>query len=127
MARDHYHQALNLYKGDFLENDLHEEWAMPKRRRLRNRWHLATHKLADLLAGNRQLEEALEIYEKLREADPLDETIYRSIMRINAQLARPQEIHRSYQRCERALLREIDCQPSAETTILYRNLLHMKN
>lgn len=127
-ARQLCKEAVDLYQGDFLANDIYETWIEPKRRRLRNRWYRAARRLSDLYAQSGNMEKALDVCERIIEADPADETAYRDIMRIYARQGLTQSVHRIYQQCKTALRDEIDIAPSPETTAIYKTLLNtMRN
>jgi DNA-binding SARP family transcriptional activator len=126
-ARNFYQDALDLYKGDLLANDLYEPWIEPKRRRLRNRWRQSALRLADIFARRHHLDKALKIYERIIEADPTDETAYRHMMRVYAEKGLSEAVRSTYQRCATALRTENDIEPGIETQAMYMTLLKMRN
>lgn len=126
-AQNFYRDALDLYKGDFLANDLYEPWIEPKRRRLRNRWRQSALRLADMLTRRHHLNQALKIYERIIAADPTDETVYRHMMRIYAEKGLSEAVRSTYQQCVTALRTENDIEPSIATQAIYMSLLKMRN
>lgn len=126
-AQNFYRDALDLYRGDFLANDLYEPWIEPKRRRLRNRWHQSALRLADMLARRYHLNQALKIYEQIIAADPTDESVYRHMMRIYAEKGLAEAVRSTYQQCVTALRTESDIEPSIATQAMYMSLLKMRN
>jgi DNA-binding SARP family transcriptional activator len=114
--------AEELYRGDFLEEDLYEDWCRGERERLKEE-HLRL--LCDtcsehLRRGN--TEEALIYSEKAIEIDPGREGLYRSRMEIYSKIGDRAGIERTYDKCCRYLEDNFDVSPSPETEELYHSL-----
>jgi DNA-binding SARP family transcriptional activator len=126
-ALNFYRGALELYKGEFLANDLYEPWIEPTRRRLRNRWRQSALRLADIFTRRRHLNKALKICERMIAADTTDETAYRHMMRIYAEKGLPEAVRSTYQLCVTALRTGSNIEPSTATQAMYMTLLKMRN
>ncbi len=114
-------KALALYQGAFLE-DLDEPWARSYRDTLQEKY------LKAALAQGRQLEDdsdlpsAIACYERGLAAVPLSEELYRRLMTVHGADGHPAEALRIYERCQTALRRGLDMEPSWDTEALVRML-----
>lgn len=112
-----------LYEGDFLAEDLYEEWPIARREQLRDAY-------LDLLDRlSRRFHDAGEdglcvVYcRKLLDIDACREDIHRRLMRVFGRRGERTLALRQYHRCVEALRSELDVEPLAETVILYEKIL----
>ena len=122
-ATAEYEKAIELYRGDYLVEDLYEDWTMVERERLANAyvdmlWRLAVHYME-----SGQLQEAIRACYRLLEKDRCHEDSYRVLMRCYVNLGLRDRALRHYRLCEEILLQEYGTAPSSETRALYRSLL----
>ncbi len=122
-AAAEYERAVELYRGDYLIEDLYEDWTMVERERLANAyvdmlWRLAAHYME---AGQPQ-ESILACY-RLLEKDRCHEDSYRLLMRCYASLGLRGRALRHYRLCKEVLEQECGMAPSSETRSLYSSLL----
>lgn len=118
-----YEQALALYTGDLLPEEIYEDWTEPQREELRTlRIQLLT-ELSRLYGARGQPELAAEGLRQLLQADPLHEEAHRSLMRLYAQAGNHDRALHQYQSCRDILQRELGVEPSAETEALHREIL----
>jgi len=115
-------EALNLYSGDYLLEELYSEWSAPRRESLRRSWMGLLLKLAELRAGRGALTGAIEPLDRLLSIDPTHETAVRRLMEILTQLDRRGEAFRVYQRLVETLHGEYESEPLPETMTLYQAL-----
>ncbi|GMU52420.1 MAG: hypothetical protein AMXMBFR33_15660 [Candidatus Xenobia bacterium] len=112
-------QALDLYRGDLLEN-LQEDWIRPYRRRLRE---LAVRALEGLLAEAAGKDDRLlSLAEQLLSVDRCHQGAYQELMRLWGRAGQPERVARLYWACQEALAEELQLAPSAETTRLFQEL-----
>ena len=122
-AAAEYERAVELYRGDYLVEDLYEDWTMVERERLSNAyvymlWRLAVHYME---AG--QPQESIRACYRLLEKDRCHEDSYRLLMRCYANLGLRGRALRHYRLCEEVLEQEYGTTPSSETRSLYSSLL----
>ena len=122
-AAAEYERAVELYRGDYLVEDLYEDWTMVERERLSNAyvdmlWRLAVHYME---AG--QPQESIRACYRLLEKDRCHEDSYRLLMRCYASLGLRGRALRHYRLCEEMLEQEYGTTPSSETRSLYSSLL----
>src|SRR5215210_1737879 len=79
-AAAEYEEAVALYRGDFLAEDLYEDWTMIERDRLTNAYVEALDKLADHHAQNGRLRDAIRMCHRILEKDPCHEHTHRRLM-----------------------------------------------
>jgi DNA-binding SARP family transcriptional activator len=115
-------EALLLYNGDYLLEELYSEWAAPRRESLRRSWMGLLLKLAEIRASRGALTGAIEPLERLLTSDATNETAVRRLMELLTQLDRRGEAFRVHQRLVETLRREYENEPLPETTALYRAL-----
>ena len=114
--------AANLYQGDFLEEDLYEEWTIPIRERLRLAYLDALYKLCQHYFQLEQFAACASLCQTILQWDSCREDVHCLLMRCyTAQNQLPLAL-RQYQLCMEALSEELGVQPSASTTSLYKQL-----
>lgn len=119
---DALREAVDLYTGDLLEG-LFDEWLLPERERLRNRYLDALAELAGLRADRGEMAEAIGLTERLLRADPLRETTYQRLMRLHDATGDRARALRAYHVCSSTLEHELGVEPGAETRAAYQALL----
>ncbi len=116
-------QALALYQGDLLPDDLYAEWTQTPRDALRRLYREASLALVTHHRAQRDYVHAIARLTRLVTHDPADETAHRELMRVYALAGRRHEALRQYQTCLDALARELDVPPEPETSALYSQIL----
>ena len=128
VADARWSDALDLYRGDFLDGFFlrnaaaFDHWALAERSRLRALATRAAAALSTELAEAGRLQHALAASERALEIAPHDEAIFRDVVRLLLaanNTARAEAVGRAF--VER-LARELDVSPSAETTRLLHSL-----
>lgn len=115
-------EALMLYGGDYLLEELYSEWAAPRRESLRRSWMGLLLKLAELRASRGAYIGAIEPLDRLLTSEPTHETAVRRLMELLTLLDRRGEAFHVYQRLVETLHREYESDPLPETTVLYHAL-----
>jgi DNA-binding SARP family transcriptional activator len=122
-AAAEYERAVELYRGDYLIEDLYEDWTMVERERLANAYVDILDRLAAHYMERGQLRESIRACYRVLEKDRCHEDSYRLLMRCYARLGMRGRALRQYRLCEKILGQEYGTAPSAETTALYESLL----
>ena len=89
-------RACHLYAGDFLEEDLYEEWAVEAREEARSRLLTVLRLLARLAADRGDDESAGQYLGQLLERDPYDEDAWLALIAGQLRLRRHGEARRRY-------------------------------
>ena len=122
-AVEEYEKAFALYQGDFLPQDLYEEWAAKARDRIRLACFKALEDAGEISDSLGDKNRAALLYEKLFHADLCNEKACCWLMSWHLAAGQRSEAIRTYERCQRALSRELDVEPDARTKTLYRSII----
>lgn len=118
----YYDQATSMYSGDFMSDELYEDWSTLERENLKEIFLVALEKISEnrFQAGN--LEETICICRAILERDICREEVYRRLMGCYQKAGRRDKALCVYRQCVRSLKDELDVEPSAATTELYRKI-----
>ena len=119
-----YELAESLYRGDYLEDEPYEEWALLRREALKDTYLIILGKLADHSMDRGDYEDCILYCQKIMTKDPCREDAYRRLMRCYSRLGRKNRALRWYQICQKTIQVELDTTPDAETESLYQKLLN---
>ena len=118
-----YEAAVGLYRGDYLVENLYEDWTMVERERLTNSYVDMLGRLAGRYMGVGRAQEGIGACFRVLEKDRCHEESYRMLMRCYAGMGQRGRALRQYRLCETALRGEYGMVPSPETQALYERLL----
>jgi ATP/maltotriose-dependent transcriptional regulator MalT/DNA-binding SARP family transcriptional activator len=124
-AVEEYEKAIALYRGDFLPEDLYEDWTVSVRDRLRTACLKAIEDAGALCEVLEDKGKAAGFYEQLFLSDPCNEKACRWLMTWHIANGRRAEAVRVYERCQRALHQELDVEPEGTTKALYRGIIEV--
>jgi DNA-binding SARP family transcriptional activator len=119
----HYHAALELYKGEFLPEDLYEDWAADRRSALQKNYIDILKHLALFYAESNAYQQAIDCLCTLLQVEPTDEGVQRALMKLYAQTGERHTALRLYQQSCQILRAEFGAEPAAETTAVYEAIL----
>jgi len=114
--------AVELYRGEFCD-DQYFSWAEPIRERFRSLFVEASARLADLLSGAGEHEEALSVLDRAIKTDPVCEDLTRRAMVIEVSVGRRAAALSRYRKLEVVLEEELGVEPDPETQALVRQLV----
>jgi len=114
--------ATAFYKGDLLPS-LYEDWLIPERERLRNRFIQATDRLIALLEARQHYRDAIKHAQRLLQTDNLREDTYRTLIRLHALNNDRAAALNVYHTCAGILSKELGVEPDSSTRELYERLL----
>lgn len=114
-----YEAAINLYRGDLLEEEPYADWCWELRESLREIYLDALKRLGALYLS-RSAGNSVEVYRRALRTDPLREDIQQGLMRALSMAGRREEALRQYQVFRDLLRQELDVTPLPETEDLYR-------
>ena len=118
-----YEKAIELYRDDYLIEDLYDDWTMVERERLSNAYMDMLGRLAVHYMETGQYQESIRECYRVLEKDRGHEGSYRLLMRCYARLGlRGRALHQ-YSMCQQILGQEYGTSPSPETRALYASLL----
>lgn len=115
-------EAASLYHGSYLLEELYSEWATPRRDALHRAWVGLLLNLANMRAEQGAFVSAIEILDRLRIADPTNETALQRLMILLTHLDRRGEALQVYRQYATTLKRDYEGEPLPETRELYESL-----
>jgi LuxR family maltose regulon positive regulatory protein len=115
-------EAESIYGGDFLTEDLYEDWCVPMRESLRRAYFDLLRDIADQYLGAGDSDKALARVERALEGDPGWEELYRRLMTIHAARGDRAGVERAFESCRRYLEEHFEVTPSPETLELLEEL-----
>jgi len=113
-----YETACALYRGDFLEEDLYEDWAFVERERLRERFLTTLTELAECYARQGRYRHAIARCRQVLAADCYREAVYVRLMLYHYYAGEQAQALRAYERCRQILSDELGVEPLPETVTL---------
>lgn len=117
----YYRKAVSLYEGHYL-SDVHDDWVLIERQRLKVLYISALEDLARLYLDMNQLQDCLEICKLVMVEDRYNETIYQLEMRAYAAQGDRAAVARRYKEYKTILADDLGLAPSEETESVYREL-----
>jgi DNA-binding SARP family transcriptional activator len=114
--------AVDLYRGAFVEDDLFEEWTSSPRERLRVLFLDLLDRLGDIAFSQGNYDTCIEVGRKILADDSCREDTHRRLMRCYGRQGRPHLALRQYHACVSSLRSELAVDPSAETVALYEDI-----
>ncbi|MBI3659491.1 tetratricopeptide repeat protein, partial [Candidatus Acetothermia bacterium] len=122
-ALETYRQAIELYQGDFLAEDLYEEWTITPRRHWRELYLTALSQCAECHARMGEYSQALEQCQKALKTEPGRESVYRQKMLYHSIAGQHSEALKVYSECLKVLQAHLNVKPSPETCTLHEQIL----
>lgn len=114
VALTHINAALELYRGDFIADDLYAEWAMMERERLHDLAEVALWRAINICERCRDLRGALEYARRMANMARYDSAVQRRLIGLCLSCGRRSEAARRYTAFRTRLLREFGEEPDFE-------------
>ena len=121
-AVDLYGDALDLYRGDFLAEDLYLDWTVLPREYYRRLFLDACKEAASWLIEMGDYMRACMLLERAIQADPLVEEFHILLMRALIGLGKNRAAREHYTYCSGLLYRELGVRPADELKQLYQQV-----
>ncbi len=122
-----YERAVELYRDDYLVEDLYEDWTLIERERLADAHMDMLDRLARHYTESGRVREAISACYRALERDPCRESTYRLLMKCYARLGLRHRALQQYRLTEEILDSRYGTSPSPQTRALYRSLLRGLN
>ena len=119
----HANSAIQLYRGDYLAEDLYVLWAELKREELRTVHIDLLRRTADLHESQGSSRKSIELYKMILKIDPCFEEAYQKLMLIYAKRGMRTEAIRVFEECRRSLERDVGVDPDKLTLSIYRRIM----
>jgi len=115
-------RALQLYRGDFLADEVDQPWAASTRERLRAKFLHQVARQATELEAEQRWDDAIALYLRGMDADVLSESFYQGLMRCYAARGMRAEALSVYRRLRQQLSVTLGLAPSPSSEALLREL-----
>jgi len=115
-------QAAELYQGDFLPDNLYDDWTAILRALLRHLCLQVLLKLIEFYRRHGKTVHALQACNRYLVLEPVDEPVSRTAMELLWQRGQKQQALSLYKRLAAALAKEYGMMPAAETNDLYKKI-----
>ncbi len=120
-APDLLAQAIRIYRGDLLP-EVYSDWSMDRREELRRFYVDAVIRLAGIEFELDHTEQSIKLYRQAIVEEPYREDAHRGMMKSLAQAGRQSEALQHFLDFAKALMDELQVQPTAETEELYNKI-----
>jgi DNA-binding SARP family transcriptional activator/ferredoxin len=121
-AMREYETAEGLYQGDFLEEDLYEDWPMLRREGLKDSYLVILDRLSRRYLEEKRYAACIHFCQRILAKDDCREDAHRRLMRCYSRQGQRNLALRQYHLCAETLARVLDVSPMQETVALYRQI-----
>ncbi len=118
-----YGEAAEIYRGDFIPDDLYSAWAMERRESLQRQYREILVRTAGLYEGLGRLKKAIACHLRILESDSLLEDSYQKLILLYSRCGMHNDARKVYRKCRKALLEELGTEPNESIQTLYKKLL----
>jgi DNA-binding SARP family transcriptional activator len=115
--------AIEVYKGDYLEDELYTPWTIMKREEIRALYIDILRRTAAYYENQGSLRRSIDLYKLVVKTDPTLEEAYQKLMLTYSDLGMRTEAIRVYNECRRALDRDLGVEPDKLTTSIYERIV----
>ncbi len=115
-------RAEQLYQGDFLQDDLYEDWVDWRRRELRELFEESQEAAADYFLSQGSVDDALQRYRKLLNCEEPQERVFQKVFRCYERLGDRMGAHREYEAFRVRLKDSYGVEPQPSTRALVEAL-----
>lgn len=123
IAIQHYLNAESVYNGEFMEEDLYEDWCTEERDRLREKYLDLLTRIITIFKNKKEYKKCITYANKYLYYDKYAEKIYQSLMICYAHLANTAMVLETYGKCQKNIVDDL-CSPlMKETEELYTELI----
>ena len=117
-----YGIAEGLYQGEFLKDDLYEEWSSLQREQIRNSYLEIADHLSAYYAEKGEYSAAIFLCQKILTQDNCSEAAHHRLMQCYLALGQRHLAVRQYHTCRQTLKAELDIAPSKAIVALYMQI-----
>lgn len=123
LAQSHFDSCIGLFRGQYLQDALYEDWAITERERLKGLYLSSLSGLAGIHGTAGRYENAILILQRILELDDCREVAYSQMMRYQYASGDRVSAVRTFQECRRRLNERLGLSPMPETVALYQQIV----
>ncbi len=117
-----YEMAAALYTGDFMEEDLYEDWCTLDRENLKEIYLLILDRLSAHYSSLGKCATAVALCQNILAKDNCREDIHQRLMRCYYRLGQRDKALKQFHKCREILLAELEVEPTRTTCELYEQI-----
>jgi two-component SAPR family response regulator len=121
-AVSEYERAAQIYRGEFLEDEIYDSWSALDRENLKEIYLVILDKISEFYVLSKKHSEAIGLCEKILEKDNCREDIHRRLMLSYYRIGQRDKAIKQFQKCVQVLKEELEVKPSSETTNFFEQL-----
>jgi len=121
-ALKHYEKIVDLYRGDFLSEDLYADWCAMEREYLKDHYTTSLMRMVHCYEQLGNLPDAIGTLYRVLKMDKYREDAYQKLMTLCACSGRKGEMIRAYTLCKKAIEEDLNMELSTDTADLYVRL-----
>ena len=122
-ALSHYTEAMELYKGEFLSEELYAPWVDKKREELREKYIKLLNKMANLHERQGAVKKTIDCYKRAIQTDPILEESYQKLMSFYSGKGMYNDALRIYEECKKTLKKGLKSKPDLTTEAIHKKVL----
>jgi DNA-binding SARP family transcriptional activator len=122
-ALKHYNNIELIYRGDFLEEDLYEDWCADEREKYKENHLFALTKIIEYFDAKSDYEGSINAANNYLKIDKYAEDIIRLLMKRYSMTGNKAMAIKIYEKSKKIIKKELCCHLSDETEALYRQLV----
>ena len=120
---ENYHNAIAIYKGDFLQDIIFEEWVELIRENLKETYLAILGRLSSYICDQKQYAQTTTLCKKMLQKDNCLEEAHRRLMYSYYKLGMRDKAIRQFKKCKKILKEELNVLPSRSTMDLYQQII----
>jgi len=121
-ALSHYNRAIDIYNGDFMEDDVTEAWFIPERENIREAYLFILEKLSYFYFTEKNYGSALSLCKQILSKDECREDIHRRIMQCYYLMGQRDKAIKQFNSCAAAIKEELNVEPGLQTLELVERI-----
>lgn len=115
-------RAVDLYKGDFMEDEPYEDWAASERENYREELLVMLERMSEHHFAQGDIEGSAILCERILEKDTCRENVHKRLMLCYYRLGYRDKAMRQFRKCSEALQRELNMSPTSSTVRLNEDI-----
>jgi DNA-binding SARP family transcriptional activator/CheY-like chemotaxis protein len=115
-------KASSIYRGDFMEEDLYEDWTVSERENLREIYLEILENLSRLYSMDGKPEVAIDLCQSILDRDSCREEVHRRLMLCYHRAGKRGRAIKQFHKCSKILKAELEVNPTRETRELYEKI-----
>ncbi|KAA3612186.1 MAG: hypothetical protein DWQ05_19480 [Calditrichaeota bacterium] len=115
LALAKYLEAVKIYRGDFMEDDLYEEWPTLERENLREKYFNVLERLSYHYIKMKKFQEAIQMCQQILNRDSCREDVHRKLMLCHYYSGQRDRALIQFQRCQKSMHDDLGVVPSKAT------------